>query len=308
MRRYDLILRAAYGTPWAITPEKGQVIAGILRRIEAGESAPAEALADAIAAKKAKPARRSAAAVALVPIYGTLMQRADLFDQMSGAASTDAIGMQIDELAANPRVETVVFDIDSPGGSVYGVEELGLKIAGLKGAGKRSIAVANSLAASAAYWLASQAQELVVTPNGEVGSIGVYMMHQDVSEAMRTAGVATTFLSAGKRKTAGHPYGPLDDTARAELQAGVDDYYDKFVRAVARGRKTTLSAVRDGFGEGGMVRAEQAVKEGMADRVDTLDGVLKKYGTSVAELVDGSSAESTRPDYEIELRKRKMRL
>jgi ClpP class serine protease len=69
---------------------------------------------------------------------------------------------------------------------------------------------------------------------------------------METRGEKVTFISAGERKTAGHPYGPLDEASAAELQGGVNDYYDKFVRAVARGRNVSLTTVRSGFGKGGI--------------------------------------------------------
>jgi signal peptide peptidase SppA len=216
------------------------------------------------------------------------------------------LGAHLDELVADKSVEAIVLDVDSPGGSVYGVEELAMKIHAASKQ-KKIVAVANSMAASAAYWLAAQASELVVTPGGEVGSIGVYMMHRDVSRALDTRGEKVTLVSAGERKTAGHPYGPLEGVALDELQAGVNDYYDKFVRAVARGRNATLTAVREGFGKGGMVRAEGAVKAGMADRVATLDDVLKRWGVKASDLMPAAS-DGEKPDYELELRKRKLRL
>lgn len=304
MPRFDLLLAEAARIPWAILPEKGQAIAAALTRAANGTKADAATVAGAVAAKKAKP-KPQRTSVAVLPIYGTITQRADFFTEWSGGASTDALGRHLDELVADDSVEAVVLDVDSPGGSVYGVEEFAKKVHEATKV-KKVVAVANSVAASAAYWIASQASELVVTPNGEVGSIGVYMMHRDVSKAVEAAGHKVTFISAGEKKTAGHPYGPLDETARAELQGGVDDYYDKFVRAVARGRNATLTAVRSGFGQGGMVRAEQAVKDGMADRVATLDEVLRKWGVRAADLMPAADG-GEKPDYEVEIRKRRMR-
>ena len=302
--RYDLIFAAATGVPWAIHPEKGEAIAEVLSRLAAGDRAAPHRIAEAAAAKKPKGKPRRAS-VAVLPIYGTITQRADLFVEWSGGTSTDVLGAQLDELIADASVEAIVLDVDSPGGSVYGVEELAMKIH-TAGKQKKVVAVANSMAASAAYWLASQATEVVVTPNGEVGSIGVYMMHRDVSRALDTRGEKVTLVSAGERKTAGNPYGPLEGAGLTELQSGVDDYYDKFVRAVARGRNATLSAVRGGYGQGGMMRAEAAVKEGMVDRVGTLEQVLSRWGVKPADLM-GADAE-VKPDYEVELRKRRLRL
>jgi signal peptide peptidase SppA len=211
-----------------------------------------------------------------------------MFDEVSGMVSTEKIGQAVDDATADPSVEAIVLDIDSPGGSVYGVESLALKIRAATDK-KKLIAVSNSLAASGAYWIASNASEVVVSPDGEVGSIGVFQMHRDVSRATDAAGVKVTYVKAGKYKTAGNPYEPLSPESMGELQKGVDDYYELFVRAVARGRNVSLTKVREGFGQGGTVRAREAVAEGMADRISTLDDILSRYGVSAADLVPMAS-------------------
>ncbi len=276
--KYELLISAATRQPWAIDGEKLRVIEHILSVRAAGGQIDADAMAEAMAAKKPNAGRR-VGEVALIPIYGTITQRAGMFSDWSGGTSTEAVGQELEAAMADPKTRAVVLDIDSPGGGVYGVEELAVKI-NAAAKEKKIIAVANSLAASAAYWLGSQASEFVVSPNAEVGSIGVYQLHVDQSEAVTKSGRKVTILSAGERKTAGHPYGPLDEVGQAELQAGVNDYYEKFIRAVARGRSASLKSVREGFGRGGVVRSEEAVKEGMADRIATLDDVLAKYGAT----------------------------
>jgi len=299
---YERIVSAAVSTPWAVHPDKLRVIESFLSRKARGEAIPEWEI---VAAKQQQ--RKSGptppGGVGIIPVYGTITQRADLMTEWSGGTSTDAVGQRIDELAADPNVKAIVLDVDSPGGTVYGVGELADKIRETAKT-KKVIGVANSEAASAAYWILSQASEVVVTPNGQVGSIGVYVMHVDQSEALKAIGENVTLLSAGERKVAGNPYGPLDQTGRAELQASVDDYYDKFSRAVARGRGKAQSTVQGGFGKGGMVRAEQAVSEGMADKVGTLDSVLSRYGLSTADVLPAAAAE--RP--EVAVRKRRMLL
>jgi hypothetical protein len=114
----------------------------------------------------------------------------------------------------------------------------------------------------------------VVTPSGEVGSIGVYSMHFDWSGAMDTAGVKVTVVRAGEHKAEGHPYPPLEEDAEAHLQSLIDDYYRAFVRDVAKGRGTSTAAVLDRFGQGRTFTAHRAVERGMADRVATLDDVI----------------------------------
>jgi len=114
----------------------------------------------------------------------------------------------------------------------------------------------------------------VVTPSGEVGSIGVFAIHQDMSAALDQLGVKITLIAAGKYKTEGNPFEPLGEEAMEAVQGRINDYYDMFTRAVARGRGVRQADVISGFGEGRVVGAEQAVRLGMADRVAPIDEVI----------------------------------
>ena len=174
--------------------------------------------------------------------------------------------------AADPAISGIVWDVDSPGGSVAGVAEASDKLLSLRGR-KRTVAVSNTLMASAAYWLASAADEIVATPSSLTGSIGIYTVHEDYTQANEKAGVKVSYVAAGKYKVDGHA--ELTPTARASMQAMVNDYYGQFVAAVAVARRTTPSAVRNGYGEGDTLTAQRAVAARLADRVATLDAVIR---------------------------------
>ena len=173
---------------------------------------------------------------------------------------------------------------------MHGVGEFSNEMTRYRGK-KPVIAVANSLCASAAYWIACAADEVVVTPSGEVGSIGVYATHQDVSRMLDKAGVIVSLISAGKYKTEGSSYSPLGDEARAHIQSRVDDYYGMFVRDVARNRKETQTNVRNGYGEGRVLGAQAAIKAGLADRQATLNDVVA--GLMAKGANGGSRARSS---------------
>ena len=175
---------------------------------------------------------------------------------------------------ADESVSQILIDVDSPGGSVYGVAELAEDILSACSQ-KPVIAIANSLAASAAYWIGCSAAELYVTPGGEVGSIGVWQAHFDYSQAMAAEGVTPTLISAGKYKVEGNPYAPLDSDAQGFMQSRVDDYYATFTKAVARGRGAPLSQVRDGMGQGRVLGADAALAANMVDGIATFDDVVK---------------------------------
>lgn len=249
--------------------------------------------------------KRNAAApgsVAVIPIRGIISQRMNMMSEISGAGgtSTEKLTAQFRQALEDGNCKAIVFDVDSPGGSVAGITELASEIYNSRSK-KPSTAVVNSMACSAAYWLASAAKEVVCTPSGQAGSIGVYMIHQDVSEAYAKEGVKNTIIKAGKYKTEGNPYEPLSDEARAALLSNVEDYYDMFVKGVAQNRGTSQAAVRDGYGQGRSLLAADAVKQGLVDRVGTMDDVLGKYGVKpgaqfAASVSDPQPKAAARPD------------
>jgi signal peptide peptidase SppA len=171
---------------------------------------------------------------------------------------------------------------DSPGGSVFGMHELSQKIYESRGK-KPIVAIANSEAYSAAYYVASAADELWVTPTGMVGSIGVLSMHVDWSKSNEQQGIGVTYINAGKYKVEGHQDAPLDKEVRAEMQRHVDRYYRMFVESVARNRGTTVDRVESGFGQGRIVGAAEAMRRGMLHRVGTLAEAVQDVRTRASE-------------------------
>lgn len=234
--------------------------------------------------------------VAVLPIYGVIMHRPSMQVSSGGGFNIQRFRSQFRAAVENPNISGIVLDVDSPGGSVDGVEEISREIYQARKQ-KRVVAVANTLAASAAYYIATAAEELAVTPSGEVGSIGVYMLHQDMSSAYEQQGIKNTLIKAGKYKAEGNPWMGLDDDAKASLQNQIEAHYDMFVKAVGRNRNVSVDTVRNGFGEGRTVMAKEAVKLGMADKVATLDEVLKSFGARGARKT-ALSGEAETPDIE----------
>jgi signal peptide peptidase SppA len=232
--------------------------------------------------------------VALIPIVGIISHRMNMMGDISGPGGTSIQKLtgQFRQAMQDTNCKAIVFDVDSPGGSVEGVMELASEI--FDGRKQKPItAVFNSMGCSAAYWLASAASEVVCTPSGQCGSIGVYMVHQDESKALETEGVKITLIKAGKFKTEGDPSQPLSDEARAAFQGKVDDYYGMFVKGVAQNRGTTQAKVRDGYGEGRSLLAADAVKANLADGIGTLDDVLAKYGVKAGQMPSPYSSQSS---------------
>jgi signal peptide peptidase SppA len=207
-------------------------------------------------------------ASAVLHIRGPISKRPSFMSMFFGGTTTEELSAALAEAVADPAVSRIVLNVDSPGGGVDGVPELAAEIYAAR-AKKPITALVDTTAASAAYWLASQASEILLTPSASVGSIGVFALHVDQSRALEAAGLTPTFIQAGKYKTEGNPLQPLSDEAKATMQTRVDAFYGMFVRDVARGRGVSVDVVRSEVGEGRMVLAKDAVTRGMADNIRT---------------------------------------
>ncbi len=248
------------------------------------------------------PAASKQSAVGVIPIRGSISHHEDMWSWLFGDTTVDSVSKALSDFAGDAAIKAIVLDIDSPGGSTNGITELAAEIRSLR-ATKPIVAVANGMAASAAYDIGASATTFYATPSALVGSIGVYMLHMDYSEYLAEAGIKPTFVSAGKYKVEGNDLEPLADEARAHLQSIVDAAYEQFISDVAKGRKVSEATVRKDFGEGRVVTARQAKAIGMVDGIATLDAVIRRapgMKTSAPEPIEEPSAEGTDLDIRVE--------
>jgi capsid assembly protease len=193
-----------------------------------------------------------------VGIFGVLGQ-----DDWFAESDYSSIRAGVKRSLADPSVKTIDLVIDSPGGSVLGLPETADVIHAANRV-KPVRAFVTGIAASAAYWLASQASTITLTPSGEVGSVGVLDLHADISKSLDTAGVRVTAVHAGEHKVERAPFAPLSDDAKAHMQAGVNAWYGDFLSAVRRGRGSRVLADTN-FGNGRMLSSRDARALGMVD-------------------------------------------
>jgi signal peptide peptidase SppA len=292
----SILLRAFMETPWAILPSTLATLEEIMARHVAGEKLSQEEISARIqgAARSQESSvvvpgsnGQPTKTVAILPLSGTIFPKANMVSNISTVGtSAELFGKQFMSLVNDPAVNAIILDVHSPGGSVYGIEELSNLIFEARGK-KPIVAVSNHMMASAAYWIGSAADEIVLTPSGDVGSIGVFAVHEDISASLAEEGVKLSIIKAGKYKTEGNPYEALSEEARAAIQASVDESYDAFTAAVARNRGVDVELVRSGFGEGRLVSAANAVDAKMADRIGTLDETVDRLFDS---LLGGNGA------------------
>lgn len=274
-RKYAHVVRAIGETPWAIRERELAIIRDIVAfRVNGGQMSDEEIQAR-LGASQSRRDMAMAGSIAILPVYGVIVPRADLFTQMSGGTSIQRLSASFREALADEQVSAIVFDIDSPGGHINMVPEFAAEVRAAR-AQKPIIAVANTLAASAAYWLGVSADEFVASPSAEVGSIGVITVHDDLSAMNEKLGIKTTVIRAGKFKGEANPWEPLSEEAQAALQERVDDAYRMFIGDVAKGRGVSVEAVRSGFGEGRVISPKKALQEGMIDRIDTFQATVSR--------------------------------
>jgi signal peptide peptidase SppA len=194
------------------------------------------------------------------------------------AVSTRQFARTMRDLAADTSIKSIVIVFDSPGGMVTGTPEAADAVFAAR-EGKKISAVVDTMAASAAYWVASQCSEITCLPSGfGVGSIGVRMAHVECSAMLQNEGIIFTHIFSGEYKTEGNMTEPLTEAARDRYQMECDLIYADFVAAVARGRQVTKAEVMDKFGKGRLLMPAEAKKLGLLDRLELLDDSYRRLG------------------------------
>lgn len=273
-RDRDTTLAAYRRTPWAILREMLPLIHGWVHGEMSDEELHAHAARSGLRAQEGSLV--VAGGVAVIPLRGLITPAGSLLSLiLGGGGGLRAFRESLREALASEEVSSILIDVDSPGGVTDLVPETAAEIRAAREQ-KPVTAIANTMAASAAYWLASQASDLVVTPSGWLGSIGVYMLHLDWSGNNAQVGVKPTYIAAGKYKVEGNPEEPLSESAREHMQEDVDRFYEMFLSDVAAGRKVDVETVRSDFGEGRILLAEPSLQAGLADRIESFEETVAR--------------------------------
>jgi capsid assembly protease len=200
--------------------------------------------------------------IMVIPVKGVLSREGDM------GSSYGMISDALDQAASDPDIKRIVLHVDSPGGEVKGLPETATLLAQVARVKPVSVMV-DGQAASAAYWLASQATDITIAPSAEVGSVGVKVMHTDISKMLSDQGIKITELYAGDFKTEFSPYKPLSGEALGAMQLKLTAVHNQFIKAVAEGRgaRTSAKISAAGFGGGRMFTAGEAMGNGLADKI-----------------------------------------
>jgi len=227
--------------------------------------------------------------IGIIDLHGPLMRQPDLISALLfGATDMNEVTDAIQEAVQRDDVQSILIDINSPGGTVNGTPELAQAVADAAKL-KTTYAFSAGQMCSAAYWIASQCDAIYATPSARVGSIGVMLPFIDSTEKFRSEGLKVEVFAAGKFKGMATPGVPLSEEQRALIQSDIEEIAAEFKTAVlARGRKIPDSAM-----EGQSFSARNAQRLNLAGMVKSRDEVLSRLRSMNAARVDTPSRTST---------------
>lgn len=290
------LVSAVTAQPWAILPQKLDEIVELLNLRAAGVELSEDEVRERLADRETLRARialeladalyedddpvaegtaylLTKAGTAIIPLDGVISPRMNLMQRFSGGTSTQQFAGLVRQAIGDQKVKSIVIAVDSPGGSVLGLEEAATAVREARAA-KPIKAVITAMGASAAYYIAAAAGEVIAAPDAAVGSIGVIAIHTETSKADRKLGIRSTVISAGKYKGVGNSAEPLTAEGRAVVQEHVDSHYRQFVSSVAESRGISAQEVIDNYGQGKVLIGTKATEAGLVDRTGYLADVV----------------------------------
>lgn len=220
--------------------------------------------------------------VAVIKITGDIVNDPYAVEAEDPGITTPEIFKDAFEAAcAAPGVETIVLEIDSPGGSDTAPHEIAEMIWRYRENGhpwrKKVYAVVPRMAASGGYWVASACEIILVGLLSEIGSIGAIRGRLNVTKVLKWIGLEASLMTTGKFKASNHPLSEESDEARKHEEAQLQAYGKFFVDAVKRGRASKLKNETDLF-SGKVWFGQEAVSLGLADGIGSLDTLCQNLG------------------------------
>lgn len=226
--------------------------------------------------------------VAIVPVFGPLVARFSF-----AYWSYEEIVRDLRLAASAPGIDAILMEIDSPGGMVSGVDSVPAEVARIR----ESMPVhahVRGLGASAAYWVASAAERVTADRTSLVGSVGALIHYVDLEGILSKLGANIVNVVASQSPN--KRLDPSSDAGQAELQAIVDDGAEMFIEALAQNRGVDRQAILDGYGQGLVFTARDALSRSMIDGIETMDSVLAGLAArSMSQSGTGSAALPPQP-------------
>lgn len=274
MKSLNRIMHKVYNSKWLILPSMHRQYVSQLNAIMTGKAGMPDTTQDDCdeEAKSITNEPEIIGNIQIIRIDGTIGKHLSMMEmECGGGVDLDSINAQIEMAKDNPNITKVVFLINSAGGTTTGVQETGEMINELSKE-KECIAYTDTLCASAAYWLASQCNSVYCSPSSIVGSIGVYCLVLDETQAMAMDGLAINVFKAGKYKISGASFLKMTDEEKKMFQDDVDKTYEQF-KSVVKAKRN----INDEDMEGLTFDGTDAVEKGYCDGLINTPQELIKF-------------------------------
>ena len=215
---------------------------------------------------------------AVIPLHGPIAARSDFFTFFLGGTSLSDLAKDFQTALDDDQVKAILFDVDSPGGVALGPSEMADAI--FKARGKKPIwSYVGRNCSSAAYWIASATEKIIANPSALLGSIGVVttipVQEQPDSEGYKNIEIVS---SNAKQKRPD----PRTEEGMAEIKRELNDLEAQFIEAIAKYRNVSVNAVKNDFGQGGVLIGKNAVASGMADSLGSYEEVIAELNQKIS--------------------------
>lgn len=295
MKDYSRIVSKVTTTPWMMMPAALKMMLELLDAHMTGNITEQEIRVRMQSAQQREVTKQRQGMIGVLPLHGPIFPKANMMTEMSGATSLEQWTQDFRSLVADESITSILIDVDSPGGSSELIPETAQMIREARDI-KPIYALANTMAASAAYGLASQATKLYASPSSLTGSAGTYMVHTDESGLNEKLGVKETVIKSGRFKAA--EIQSLTPDTQQYFQELVGDINERFLNEIAQGRGMDIEAIRQT--EGKVFASDRSLEQGLIDQIATFDEVISEIAgggtqpTSVAvtRSVSGGTTNS----------------
>ena len=225
--------------------------------------------------------------MATMPVYGKMFPRANMMTRLSGGTSTRKLGRAIDEVEEREDIEKLMMVFDSPGGSIQGLTNTARKVRNME---TDTLAFAEGLMASAAYFIGSAADRLVASPDSMVGAIGSVAKIVSRAGKLEDEGYDVKVIRSAEKKAKPNPSEPIDEDSVKEVQKLVNAAHEQFVRQVAINLDLSEETVSNTMADGSVINGSEAEGTNFVDDVATIDEVMDEFEGSVEEESEESSS------------------
>jgi ClpP class serine protease len=218
--------------------------------------------------------------VAVISVDGGMYKK-DIGGMCSSVASYDQMVRMIDTAENDPSVSTILFRVDTPGGSVAGADEVGDKIFNST---KRTVTLYENIGASGGIWVFSASDELYATETTMLGSIGVIVSYMEDTAESSVKRVSVVSKNAENKDCS------LKGNCKDKIQGMLDTYESMFYQRVERNTGFTADMIKSTFNNGDVIFANSAKEAGFIKDIRTFDSLLSELlGASPTASVGNKS-------------------